>query len=58
MKKKLGRPSVPSNEYKGDVFSVRVTGDEAKAIWETIKESGKTKPVWLREVLNKAVFNV
>lgn len=51
MPKKMGRPKLPKKQYKGDVFSVRVSGDEAKAIWAAIDGSGKTKPLWMREAL-------
>ena len=54
MPKKLGRPKVPKKEYKGEIFSVRLSRDEGRNVWKAIEASGKKKPVWLREILIKS----
>jgi len=54
MKKKLGRPKVGVKNAKGEVFSVRVTPLEAKAINEAIRQTGIGKPDWLRKALLSA----
>ena len=51
MPTEMGRPKLPEKERKGEVFSVRVSRDQAKQIWVAIDASGKKKSVWLREVL-------
>jgi hypothetical protein len=51
MPKKRGRPQVSKKEYKGEVFSVRLSQDEAKRVLAAIAASGKKKPVWMREAL-------
>jgi len=52
--KKMGRPKLPGEEARGELFSVRVNPGEALAIRLAISESGKAKPEWLREALLKA----
>ncbi|HWN94890.1 MAG TPA: hypothetical protein VNT99_07645 [Methylomirabilota bacterium] len=54
MKTKMGRPKLPKNEAKGELFAVRVAKPDAEAIHSAIKRSGIAKPEWLRNALLKA----
>jgi len=50
-KPKMGRPPLPKKEYRGEVFGVRLKPDEAREVNQAIRESGQTKPDWLRNAL-------
>jgi hypothetical protein len=54
MKKKAGRPKIGVQNAKGELFAVRVTPLESKAINATIRISGLKKPDWLRKTLISA----
>jgi len=54
MKTKLGRPALPKGEAKGEVFSVRLSKDDAKKVWDSIGHTGDKKPEWLRRALLSA----
>lgn len=54
MKKKMGRPTLPKGEAKGEVFSVRVAANEAGLIQAAIRKSGLKKPEWARQALVKS----
>ena len=54
MKKKAGRPKIGKQNAKGELYAVRVTPPEAKAINEAIRQSGQGKPDWLRKALLSA----
>lgn len=54
MKNKLGRPKIGVQNAKGELFAVRVTPIEAKAINGAIRGSGQGKPDWLRKALLSA----
>jgi hypothetical protein len=54
MKTKMGRPTLPKGEAKGEVFSVRVASEAAEKIHQAIKKSGLTKPDWARNALINA----
>ncbi len=54
MKTKMGRPTLPKGEAKGEVFSVRVAANKASKIYQAIKKSGLKKPDWARNALIQA----
>jgi len=56
MTKKMGRPPLPKKETRGEVFSVRLRADEARGVSTAIRESGKSKPEWLRTSLLTAAI--
>ena len=47
----MGRPVLPKDEAKGEVFSVRVASDAAEKINQAIRRSGLKKPDWARNAL-------
>jgi hypothetical protein len=51
MKKKMGRPKLPTTEAKGAQYAVRLAKADADAVNRAIKHSGKSKPDWLRNAL-------
>jgi hypothetical protein len=57
MKTKMGRPALPKDEAKGEVFSVRMAAVEAEKIYQAIKKSGLKKPDWARNALIHAAQN-
>jgi hypothetical protein len=54
MKTKMGRPVLPKDKAKGEVFSVRMAAGEAEKVHQAIKKSGMEKPEWARSALIKA----
>ena len=44
----MGRPKLPINKAKTLPFLVKLSGEDAKAIETSIKESGQTKADWAR----------
>jgi hypothetical protein len=53
MARKRGRPPIPKNEKRGEVFAVRLRQDEAKTVADGIKKSGKARGEWMRDALLK-----
>lgn len=53
-KRGVGRPKIGKQNAKGELFAVRVTPMEAKAINATIRSSGLKRPDWLRKALLSA----
>ena len=51
MKRKVGRPKIGVKNAKGELFAVRVTPDDAKAVNAAVRQSGQDKPDWLRKAL-------
>jgi hypothetical protein len=54
MKKRVGRPSIGTQNAKGEVFAVRVTPPEAKLIKAVIRDTKLDKSAWLRKALLSA----
>jgi hypothetical protein len=54
MKAKIGRPILPKEKAKAEVFSVRMAANEATKIGLAIKKSGLKKPDWARMALINA----
>jgi hypothetical protein len=50
-KNKMGRPRLAKKEALGEVFGVRLRPDEARDVRNSIRESGESKPQWLRDAL-------
>ena len=47
----MGRPKLGTQNAKGELFAVRVTPPDAKAINAAIRQSKQAKPDWLRKAL-------
>jgi hypothetical protein len=54
MKKRMGRPKIGTQNAKGELVAVRVTPPDAKQINAAIRQSGTSKPDWLRKALLSA----
>lgn len=46
-----GRPPVPKKEFRGEVFSVRLNPEEAKAVRRAIETAHANVSEWMREAL-------
>jgi hypothetical protein len=51
MSKKMGRPKVAKNKYRGILIGARFSPDEAKQVESNVKKSKKPKSKWIRERL-------
>lgn len=50
-KRKVGRPRLAKKEALGEVFGARLRPDEAREVKNAIRQSGESKPDWLRDAL-------
>jgi len=57
MKKKLGRPFLPSGKAKSVLVAVRFSADESARIDKAVKRSKQEKPQWVRDTLLSATKN-
>ena len=51
---KMGRPRLSKEGALAEIFGVRLRRDEAREVNRAIRESGQTKPDWLRNALLSA----
>jgi hypothetical protein len=54
MKPKMGRPNLPKGEAKDILICARFSPDEAKQVHDAVKQSGKKKSEWVRNILLSA----
>jgi len=51
MKKKMGRPTAPTREYRGQIYAVRLNSRESTLVDRAVQASGLVQSQWMREVL-------
>ena len=54
MKRRPGRPRLPKKEAHGNVFGIRLTTDERRAVERAAKAADKSPSAWAREALGAA----
>ncbi|MBI5395932.1 MAG: hypothetical protein HZA91_11600 [Verrucomicrobia bacterium] len=54
MKRKPGRPKVPTSQQRNIVFPVRLSGDESKAVHQAAEDASERPATWARKQLLKA----
>ena len=54
MKKRMGRPPLPPDAAKNEVFQMRLTAAERAAYQRAADRAGQTLSEWIRDRLGKA----